>query len=280
MARLPHHSRIFSIILGILVLAFLLLKSPASAAPLAQFTPFATPTPGSDGRIIYIAQKNDTAWRIAAIFGLKLDQLRVLNKWGENPIIQEGQQIILGFSGPAEISPTLGPTSTPAPSEPTPSPLPGWGNLCVILYNDLNGNSLREETEPTIPGGAISVTDRYGKVSKTEQTISGLDPICFKELPEGDYNISVAVPEGYNPTTVMNQGLTLKAGDTTHMAFGAQADTLTLVAAPAPQGSGKSPILGIAGGALLLLGAGLGLFAGRLVGIGNRTKKSDKAPGS
>ncbi|MGE5221187.1 MAG: SdrD B-like domain-containing protein [Omnitrophica WOR_2 bacterium] len=275
MVPIPRHSRILSILIGILVLALLLRQTTASAAPVAQFTPFPTPTPGPDGRVIYIAQKNDTAWRIAAIFGLKLDQLRVLNKWGENPIIQEGQQIILGFSGPAETSPTRGPSATPAPSEPTPTPLPGWGNLCVILYNDLNGDSLREETESAIPGGAISVTDRSGKVSKTEKTTGGLDPICFKELPEGNYNISVAVPEGYNPTTVMNQGLALNAGDTTNVAFGAQEDTLTLAAAPAPQGSGKSPVLGIAGAALLLLGAGLGLFAGRLVAIGSRPKKPD-----
>jgi len=239
---------------------------------MAQFTSFPTPTPGPDGRIIYIAQEGDSAWRIAANFGLKLDNLRTLNKWGETPNIKAGDKILLGLAGPAEASATPGPTPTSAPVIPTPSPKPGWGNLCILLYNDLNGNSLREESEPTLPNGEISVTDRSGTVSKTATTGGGVDPICFEQLPEGTYNASVAIPKGYNATTAMNQTITLNAGDITQVNFGAQADTQTQVEAPTPQGSGKSPLLAIAGALVLVVGIGLAFLAGRLA-LGKRTGK-------
>jgi hypothetical protein len=256
-------TRFLFIPLGLLALLVALAGTPVLALPLAQFTPFPTPTPGPDGRIIYIAQENDSAWRIAAIFGIDLNELRSLNKWGDNPIITPGMEVLLGFAGPAEVVPTQGPSPTPVPQLPTPSPLPGWGNLCVILYNDANGDSLRQEDEPSIRSGAISVTNRAGTVSQTENTTEGLEHLCIEELPEGDYNVSVAVPDGYNPTTITNRALVLKAGDITYIDFGAQANSQTAAEVPVPQGSGRSPLLAIVGGLILLVGIGLGIFAGR-----------------
>jgi hypothetical protein len=259
-------------------LIFTSMHSQAMAAPAAQYTPLPTPTPGSDGRIVYIAQEKDSAWRIAAIFGIDLATLRALNKWAENPIIKPGDEIILGFAGPEEITPTLGPSPTPQPLLPTETSQPGLGNLCILLYNDLNGDSIRQEEEPSIPGGAISISSRSGTVSKTEDTQDGLDHQCFEDLPEGVYNISLGVPDGYNPTTVMNLSVTLKAGDINYLDFGAQANTQTILEQPAPQGSGKSPVLGVIGGLILALGVGLGLFAGRLLGTGapKKNKLFDK----
>ncbi len=253
---------IFVIMVSLLSLAAL--SRPVWAAPLAQFTPFPTPTPGPDGRIIYIAQEGDSPWRIAAIFGIKLDDLRALNKWGENPIVRPGDKILLGMAGPAETSVPQGPTPTPTSMVPSPTPEPGFGNLCILVYNDINGDSLREEDEPTIPKGEISVTDRLGSVSKTATTEGGTDPICFENLPEGTYNVSAAIPEGYNATTALNQTIMLKAGDVTQLNFGAQEDTQTQVEAPTPQGSGKSPLLAVAGGLLLVAGVVLAFFASRL----------------
>jgi len=238
---------------------------PVAAAPEGQFTPFPTPTPGPDGRIIYIAQENDSAWRIAAIFGIDLAELIELNRWGDNPIITPGMQVLLGFAGPAEVSPTPGPSPTALPQLPTPSPAPGWGNLCVILYYDVNGDSLRQEEEASIKGGAISITNRSGSVSETLDTSSGLEHQCVEELPEGVYTVSVAVPDGYNPTTVMNRELELKAGDISYLDFGAQANTETVAEAPAPQGEGRSPMLLIVGGVIVVAGIGLGIFGTRLL---------------
>jgi len=147
-----------------LVLILLTTNLPASAAPQAQFTPFPTPTPGTDGRIIYIVQANDSWWRIAAIYAIDLNELLRLNDATNETILLEGEEVFLGFGGPSEITPTLGPSPTPGPSLPTPTPQPGSGTLCVILYNDSNGDSIRQEEEPSIPDGAISVGDKSGEI--------------------------------------------------------------------------------------------------------------------
>lgn len=248
---------------GLVAVILLLLGSSlvVKAAPQAQFTPFPTPTPGTDGRIIYIVQANDSWWRIAAIYAIDLNELLRLNDATSETILVEGAEVLLGFGGPAEVTPTFGPSPTPEPSLPTPTPLPGSGTLCVILFNDLNGDSLRQEEEPSIPGGAISVSDRSGGVSLTETTASGTEPFCFEELMQDEYNISVAVPEGYNPTTVLNYTLVIDPGTETYLDFGAQPSSTSVDEPSSPTRSSSSLFMGIAGGLLLLGGIGLGVYA-------------------
>lgn len=255
------HARLILVVLAGVLFG---LSVPVLAAPSLQLTPFPTPTPGPDGRILYIVKAGDTLLRISLISGVSLDELRGLNNLTGDTII-EGQEMLLGLGGPSRATPTPGPSPTPIPLTPTPSPQPGYGNLCILLFDDINGDSLRQEEEPSIPDGAISVSNRSGTVSLTAVTVSGLDPHCFEELPEGDYTITVAIPEGYNPTTVSNYVFVLEAGDETYLDFGAQANSETLAEAPTPSEGGKSPVLGIIGGVILLAGLGLGLFAGRLM---------------
>lgn len=248
------------ILAGWLVVAPL---SPAQAAPNLQIQIF-TPTPGPDGRIIYIVKASDTLISISLISGVSVEKLRELNNISGDAIY-EGQKLLLGRAGPPEVTNTPGPSPTPTSILPTPTPKPGSGTLCVILFNDLNGDSTRQESEPAIPDGAISISNRAGTVSKTANTTTSADPLCFEKSPEGDYTISVAVPAGYNPTTVNSIGLELKAGDETYVDFGAQANAQTQAEAPTPSSSGRSPLLGIIGGLFLLAGVGLALFAGRML---------------
>ena len=236
---------------------------PALAAPARQI-PIYTPTPLPDGRIIYTVQAGDTLLSISLKTGVPEDEIRKLNNISGDLIV-EGQKLLLGLAGPAQETSTPGPSPTPTTVLPTPTAKPGSGDLCILLFNDYNGDSIRQESEPSIPGGAISLTNRGGTVSKTAKTEAGPDPYCFEKVPEGDYNITVAVPEGYNPTTVMNYAVQLNAGDQTYLDFGAQVNTVAMEEAPVPTGSGKSPLLGILGGVLLLAGAGLAIFAGRLL---------------
>jgi LysM repeat protein len=250
---------------GLALASFIISASPAQAAPPLQI-PIYTPTPGPDGRIIYIVKANDTLLGISLITGVPVEKLRAMNNLTSDTIF-EGQKLMLGLSGPAEVTPTAGPTPTSTPVLPTPSPKPGEGKLCILLFNDLNGDSIRQQSETSIPGGAISFGNRTGSVSQSITTGSGLDPQCFEKLPEGNYTISIAVPEGYNPTTQTSYELTLKAGDQTYVNFGAQANTQTQAEAPtvpAPEG-GRSPLLGIVGAVFLLAGIGVALFATRIL---------------
>jgi hypothetical protein len=124
------------------------------------------------------------------------------------------------------------------------------------------------------PWRALSVNNRSGTVSQTADTPSGgisdlnepepedLGYTCFEALPEGEYNVTVAVPEGYNATTVLNHPLDLKPGDQTFLTFGAQENAETAAeTAIIPETPGRSPLLGIAGGLLLVGGLGLGVYA-------------------
>ena len=111
--------------IGLAVIVVILIGSmtDASAAPAAQFTPFPTPTPGTDGRIVYIVQANDSWWRIAAIYAIDLNALLGLNDATSETILLEGEEVLLGFGGPSEVTPTAGPSPTPGPILPTATAL-------------------------------------------------------------------------------------------------------------------------------------------------------------
>jgi hypothetical protein len=85
---------------------------------------------------------------------------------------------------------------------------------------------------------------------------------CFDQILQGEYLVSVAAPEGYNRTTILNKSLRLEAGQTTQLAFGAQANSeLEAQTALIPESPRKSPVMGIIGGVLLAAGIGLGIYA-------------------
>jgi hypothetical protein len=240
---------------------------PVSAAPVSQIQ-YSTPTPGVDGRIIYIAQPGDNCIRVAALHGITVDNLRALNsKLDANCTIYEGQEYLIGLAGPAAATPTSGPSPTPAPPTVAPTPFSGTTEICVLLFNDLNGDSLRQETEPAVAGGAVSVTETNGAYSATLDTVIVSDPaayqgICFTNVPEGDYNISMGIPSDYNPTRSLTYTLQVKAGDRAFVDFGVQS-TQTSVTGDDTTQKGTSPILAIFGALLLLGGAGLGWYAWR-----------------
>jgi hypothetical protein len=239
------------ILLGMVFTPLFALVIPASAQ--AQLP---TPTAQPDGRIIYIAQAGDSWWIISIKVSVSQDTLLQLNNASPDDIIQTGQKIIIGMVTPTAVVPTQANT-TPTPNILTPV-VKGFGKICVVLFDDANGDSNPQPEESFLANGAVSITERSGQVNKTGQTTSGPDPLCFDQLPEGDYNLSVAVPEGYNPTTSMNRAVKLSAGDSSTVNFGSQlsgkgqSNTVTA--------TGKNPMIAIAGGVLILGGIGVGIY--------------------
>ncbi len=71
--------------------------SPVLAAPNPQLTNFPTPTPGTDGRIIYIVQEGDTLWRIAAVAGINVADLRDLNNLDADDIVFTNAAALFGI---------------------------------------------------------------------------------------------------------------------------------------------------------------------------------------
>ena len=239
-------------------------KIPTDASPNYQATPFPTSTALQDGRILYVVQIGDSQWLIAAKFALDIDQLRLLNNWGPDEALIEGQVILLGLAEREES------TATPDPAaNSTPVGTPeeeGTATICVLLYDDENGDALRQETEFGIAGGAVSISERSGLASSSAATSDQVDddgdPVlsCFEELPPGEYTVSVAAPEGLNPTTEQSVTLNVNAGDIATLNFGSQLSSATQSAVLSPEEGGRSPLMGLLGLVLMLSGAGLGLY--------------------
>ena len=263
------------LILPILILGITLPVTHAVAAPHAQG--FVTSTPGPDGRIIYIVAEGDNCGQVALRHGITVQQLRDLNtRLDQDCTLSVGQQLIVGL---VSVAPTPGPAPTLPSPTPTPTPVSGTTEVCVLLFDDANGDALREETEFGIEGGAVSLTNLNGSYSQQQDTVSTFDPdtlepdrTCFLDVPQGDYNVSMAVPDNYNPTMVITYKLTVKAGDRASIDFGAQAKTVTAGEPAEETSSRRSPMLGIFGLLLLLVGAGLGYFAWRSSLPKNRLK--------
>ena len=251
----------------------LVLVQPAGASlpkvPPAQPTPFLTPTPGPDGRIIYIVQKDDSLWRIAAIAGISVEELRARNGLQPEDYINPGMQLELGIAGPAEPTPIPGVEPTETPIALTPTPVVGTGEICILLFIDGNGNARLDEDEEPLAGGQVSVADISGQLIGEYTTDLNPEGHCFLDVENGDYNVSAAVPPDHNPTTTMNLPVRLEPGDIKYVQFGAQPNS---VAGEAIGGTGnRSTLLGLLGVLLLLVGGGLGYYASR---YGRQTPRS------
>ena len=259
----------FLLFLSITLLSLLSLALPfrgASAAPDGQFV---TATPGPDGRIMYVVVEGDSCLQVALLHGITVPQLRQFNtRLDEDCTLTVGQQLVVGLAQ-AEA-----PTAGPAPTLPSPTvtatPVSGTTEVCVLLFEDRNGDAVRQETELGIEGGAVSLTNLNGSYSETQNTSSAIDPdtllpvrACFVDVPGGEYNVSMAVPDEYNPTMLLSYTLTVKAGDRAEISFGAQSKTITVSEPADAQEGNRSSLLGVFGFLLLLGGAGLGYYAYR-----------------
>ncbi|MFN8426922.1 MAG: LysM domain-containing protein [Anaerolineales bacterium] len=125
------------LILPILILGITLPVTRAVAAPHAQG--FVTSTPGPDGRIIYIVAEGDNCGQVALLHGITVQQLRDFNtRLDQDCTLTVGQQLIVGL---VEIKPTPGPAPTLPSPTPTPTPVSGTTEVCVLLFDDVNGDA-------------------------------------------------------------------------------------------------------------------------------------------
>jgi LysM repeat protein len=243
---------------------------------------FQTATPDADGNIIYVVVAGDTLWSIAARAGVSVDQIRAWNGLTSD-IISVGQRLIIGQAAPsATATPTVdpnaptedpnatatsdpdapAPTLTPEPTQAAEATAPPAGTVCALLYNDENGNGVRDATEALLPGGQLSVVEIATGAPVQSYITDGLnEPHCFRDLPASQYTISSAAPAGYNPTTVTSTPLEVSAGSTSALEFGAQPSAAVIDQPPASGGGNQALLTALlfAGGVVfLLLAAGVG----------------------
>lgn len=246
-------------------------------------------TPDADGNIIYIVQEGDALWSIAANNGLTVDELKAMNGLTSD-IISVGQRLIVGKgAASATEAPTVDPsqptadpnaTATTDPAaEATATPevdvaatqtamateVLATGTVCALLWNDGNGNGVRDAIEGLLPGGQLTVVDISTGAPVASYTTDGVnEPHCFEDLLAGQYTISSASPGGYNPTTNTSTPLEVSAGSTSTLEFGAQPSAAVADQPDAPANTSSQALLTallFAGGVVfLLLAAGVAGF--------------------
>jgi len=250
------------ILILLLTIGFtVLLVTPVLVKPVNAQIFYNTPTAFANGNIYYTVKQNETCDSIAALNNVDVGVLRDLNNLDLDQcrFLQIGQQLLLGTVPTAVV--TAGPSPTPTSDLPTPEPVKGYGTICVYLYDDVNGNAIAEDTEITntgLAGGEVSISSKAGDFNRTGTTLNTGEPICFSDAPEGEYTISIAIPDGYNPTASQNYSINLKAGDTSTVNFSAQASSSLPIVT---KEGNKSVFLAVIGGLILVAGVGLGLYA-------------------
>jgi hypothetical protein len=237
----------------------LLIFQPMLASPVNAQVYIYTPTAESNGNIYYIVKSGDTCTTISLIYNISVDQISSYNQLGVGDCdnLKIGRKLLIGIVPTLAITP--GPSPTPTSSLPTPMPAVGQGTICVYLYNDINGNAIAETGETSLAGGEISVASASGDYSKTAPTTSDDTSVCFENINEGSYTISVAIPDGYNATTSQNYTVKLKGGDTSTIDFGAQASSHLNIGGEGGSG-GSSLLLAIIGGLVLIAGLGIAFY--------------------
>ncbi len=258
---------------GFILLAIIILLFARSAVIVVEGQAFYyTPTPGSDGKIIYTVGENDSCNSVALKNLISPDQLTALNKLKDadcepGATLEPGRQLEIG-SIIGQPTPTL--TSTP--SGPTPTPYSGSGSICVYLYDDKNANANQDAGEGMIAGGEVGLLPAGSPLEppitwfthpSTGQPVSSMteagdQPVCFDELPEGDYIVLAAsLPENYNPTTNLSYPYSVIAGETLVLHFGATSPQSQI---PPEEGNTNNSWLPLLAAGLLILG-GIGLGA-------------------
>ncbi len=259
-------------------------SAPAATSAPVLLTPFTIPTAGSDGNIVYVVQAGDTLWRIAGLMGTTPDQIKAMNGLTSD-IISTGQRLIIGKSAAAATAvpptpepPTAAPSATTAPEagggNPNPTAAPeavgtqiasaDSATVCAMMFEDLNGNGKRDANEGLVSGGQFTVVDTATGAPLQSYTTDGVnEPHCFANLAPGEYTVSSAAPQGYNPTTSGAIPLPrLEAGAYSNTEFGAQPSANASDSPTTTSGNSRLRIalFGAAGIMFLLLAAGVAAF--------------------
>ncbi|MBN1889915.1 MAG: LysM peptidoglycan-binding domain-containing protein [Thermoflexales bacterium] len=240
--------------------------APQPTTPPVVAQPIQASQPQADGSIVYTVKSGDTLGAIAAVHNTTVDSIMQLNGLSST-IISIGQELIIR-------APTTAPTATqpPAPevpptAEPTPVPPPSpTGEICVLAYNDRDGNGQAGGVgEDPLPGVVFALASTQGALQN--YTTDGInEPHCFIDLAPDTYTVNIVPPSGYRATTLAAWTLAVAAGQQVDVQFGAtRGESPPTATPPAKQagGGGGNPLLGTVGRIILGL-----LATVALIGLG------------
>lgn len=183
-----------------------------------------TATPDAAGVIYAEVRPNDSLWAVAVRAGISIDELLSLNSLSQNSLIQPGQLLIVGYGTPApSATPDLPPataTATRPPPTPTPTPMPPPRTaLCLVAFDDINQNGVRNLNEPLKAAVAFTVFNERSVVDNYV-TDGVSEPYCLENLQPGNYQVTRSVQLNETLTTAGDWAIRLTSGSVLHMEFG------------------------------------------------------------
>jgi hypothetical protein len=113
-----------------------------------------------------------------------------------------------------ESTPTEEPSPTP---EPTATPVPGA--LSVYVFDDRDGNGLREAGEPLLAGARIDLMTMDRQAVGSYTTTGGAEPYTFGDLQPGNYIVTESDPPGYASTSPNQWAVALSPGAELEISF-------------------------------------------------------------
>jgi hypothetical protein len=93
------------------------------------------------------------------------------------------------------------------------------GQICVLAFDDQNGNGVREADEPLLSGIGFTLVDASG-VKGSYSTDGNTEPYCFGNLAPGAYTVQARGPANAEVTTVGQWAIGLSSGAQFDVAYG------------------------------------------------------------
>ncbi|MBI5566101.1 MAG: hypothetical protein HY870_14490 [Chloroflexi bacterium] len=81
-----------------------------------------------------------------------------------------------------------------------PAAQQGTGQICVLAFDDQNGNGVREADEPLLAGVGFTLADANG-VKGSYKSDGNSEPYCFGSLAAGAYTVQARGVSGLEVTT-------------------------------------------------------------------------------
>jgi LysM repeat protein len=126
------------------------------------------------------------------------------------------------------INPSDAPTA-PVTTGQNADPLATTASVCVMMFDDVNQNRIQNSGEALLAGGVITL--RQGATDVTSyQTNGASEPYCFEDLEPGSYTAVAVAPDGYGLTTPASLVISLQAGTSFRLQFGAAQGVVVAVA--------------------------------------------------
>jgi hypothetical protein len=152
----------------------------------------------------------------------------------------------------ATNTPTFTPTpvNTPTPTAtptPTVTPTPVTSSICVLSFEDSNGNGKRDAGEGLLSGAVFTISND-GRALDSYSSEGINEPHCFHGLEPGFYLVSGANPAGYESTTNNSWDVALSDGSTANIEFGNRlipSPTIAPKAIPSPSPTPETDLLTI-----------------------------------